>query len=144
MGSFPPTVGYKITHWADFVTPSDNVCMRMMGSSGDLQLNMNSKLRRVTGWYLSRKFCSWCDQGSVSQPLNDNLGSYANTDVWYRIHIVSMLNVTCLVLLYSCWIVNRICIFLEDLLTQNFKALHEVTLLLFPLQVCRIIMLKGV
>lgn len=144
---FPPTVGYKInfwgvgTHWADFVTLIDTVCMRMMDSSGDLQLNVNPKLCRVTGWYLSRKFCSWRDQGSISQPMNDNPGSYVYTDVWYRIHIVSMLNVTCLVVVYSCWMVNRICIFLEDLKTQNFKALHEVTLLFFPLEVCRIIML---
>jgi len=64
------------------VTPVDNVCMKMLGSSGDLQLNVNSKLCRVTGWYLSRKFRSWRDQGSNSQPLNDSLGSYATTDVW--------------------------------------------------------------
>jgi hypothetical protein len=60
MGFFPPTVGYRIhflgvgTHRADFVTHIDNVCMRMMSSSGDLQLNVNCKICRVMGYDMTR------------------------------------------------------------------------------------------
>jgi hypothetical protein len=64
---------------ADFVIPIDNVCMRMMSNSGDLQLNVNCKKCRVMGWYLSRKFCSY-DRGLKLK--NQGLTTWYVMPIW--------------------------------------------------------------